>query len=211
MSPSVWSRPMTWERRGGRTPSNSPRWAGVNQGHAVSRSRTRFSAGLRRAGSRWSGAEVTMPPGGRSAGIDARRRCPSAGSAFPGFVFESAVRRLSAASPDGVCQTCPCAAGDAASRSRARNAGTGKPFSSLRACCRREPSDASTRSAPGSRPSYSRRSRLEKAVLSAVGPCRTMPTLRPPGNMRTASSAVARNHLNPSREPRSAATAAARR
>ena len=73
----------------------------------------------------------------------------------------------------------------AASRSRARTAGTCESASALRACLSRTSSGMSMSTAPGSGPSRSRHSRFENPVLSDVSPCLTTPTIRPPGSVMT--------------------------
>ena len=47
---------------------------------------------------------------------------------------------------------------------------------------------------PGCGPWVSRQRRLEKPVLSVVGPCRTMAMVPPPGRVTAASIGMARYH-----------------
>ena len=101
-------------------------------------------------------------------------------------------RRLTAALTERSRHTGSSGDAAAASRSRAKSASAGVWESRLRAWRSRTSSGASSRTAPGCGPWVSRQSRLEKPVLSVVGPCRTMPMVRPSESSMAASIGMAR-------------------
>ena len=67
---------------------------------------------------------------------------------------------------------------------------------SLRACLSLTSSAMRTRTVPGIGQSRSPQSRREKPDLSAVSPCRTMPTVLPSGSVMAASRGMERYQRN---------------
>ena len=186
----------SWDTRGSETSIRPARSFRHIQGQSESRSRARFSAGLRRAGSMWSGRSRPGRTAGMSQGRDASESCGSTGRAPPGRIRSSADPRSMAAAMDGRCQTRSPPAARTASRSSANIAGAEAPVSSLRAWRSRASSGTSTRTAPGIGPSHSLHTRLAKPVLSAASPCLTTARVRPPESSIAASMGAALYHRN---------------
>ncbi len=180
-----------WEARRSETVSRLARSFGAIQGQSKSRSRAHFSAGLRMAG------RARSASGKESSGRVAAARGASAAGSVPASKRSMAYRRPRSG-PDAVERhTLFSGPARTASRSSADSALAEVRASALPACLRRTSSGASKRRRPGSGPSPSRQSRLEKPVLSAACPCRTRPTVRPPGRIMAASRGLARYSRRP--------------
>ena len=99
---------------------------------------------------------------------------------------------------------------EAASRSRARKAGTDAWAISRAVWRSRTASGTSSRQAPGRGPSRSRQRRLAKDVRSAVCPSLTTNSLRPSGSAMAASIGIARYQRKRSGQAASVIAAASR-